>query len=159
MTPEDDKRLEFDFQMNQSQREMFWNVQAAVRDSAGRGSSTFFTSLIILNGGAITALVSALGAETFTASPGSDEAPFYDWMFRLFVISLCATLISVASGRLSDDATLRALQFKADTYPLEIEFDQEHLFIHKVFQAVSYGLAIIALTAFITALASIAMAV
>lgn len=159
LTPEDDKRLEIDFLMIQSQREMFWNAQAAVRDSAGRGSNTFFTSLIILNGGAITALVSALGAETFIASASSGEASFYDWMFRLFTISLCATLMSVASGRLSDDATLRALQFKADTHPPEIVFDQGHLVFHKVFQAASYGLAIVALIAFTTALVSIAMAV
>lgn len=133
--------------------EVYWRSITAAQDSGLRNYHALATSLVIINGGALIAIIGAVGIDALQPLVGPWQVrdaglPYpLDWVARLFALSMISTLLGMLIGRLADDRLMNSYRLNTTSYPASIEVDQKARAKHKLLFRISYGMAMLAVIA------------
>ncbi len=145
------------WQIHTLELENYWRLITLGAESAAKLYGLLATSLVLINGGALTAIVSIVTPTIVTeAIAGGARLPLSVTIIAcLFAGSLGCTLAGIAFGRLADDAGIRMYKRKAKRYPFRVYLDERTSTQHSICNATAYILTVLALLLHLAALTTL----
>lgn len=132
----------------------YWRAIGHSADSGNRIYNILATSLVLLNGGALTVIVTAVGVTPVTAAiSGVESLPTtLSWLVKLHSASLIFTILGLVAGRFAIDAAANAVGLNKDAWPIQTYLKEREDQVRQGWNKAAYTCTLLAVATFVIGL-------